>query len=179
MLIEKLGDNNPRVRDTARDAILALVRVREGGLRGMTGALLKPPKTQTAWRPVLSMLQLLQELVPVLGVGAAGMASSSGGANSSSAGGAATSYGFDVGELMEYLGRAFNSANADVRAAAVKVTVVAVELGGPAVRRRIPRDINPKIKEQLDAALGMETSAGGWGGHSGWAGSQKYFVLVH
>jgi hypothetical protein len=61
---------------------------------------------------------------------------------------------------MEYLGRAFNSANADVRAAAVKVAVISVELGGPSVRRRLPRDINPKIKEQLDASLGTELSAG-------------------
>jgi centrosomal protein CEP104 len=62
VLIERLSDNNARLRDGSRDALLALAHNRESGLRYSAGnaALLKPVKSQTAWRPVLSTLQLLQ-----------------------------------------------------------------------------------------------------------------------
>lgn len=62
VLIERLADSNARLRDGARDAILALARNREAGLRcpAGNGALLRPVKSQTAWRPVLTTLQLLQ-----------------------------------------------------------------------------------------------------------------------
>jgi hypothetical protein len=43
-----------------------------------------------------------------------------------------------------------------VRGAAVKVAVLAHDAAGPAVRRLLPRDLNPKIRAQLDAALGVE-----------------------
>jgi hypothetical protein len=39
-----------------------------GALRSLTSQLTRPPKSQTAWRPVLAMLQLLQDLVPLLGL---------------------------------------------------------------------------------------------------------------
>ena len=62
VLMERLGDSNPRLRDGARDALLSLAQNRESGLRcsGGNAALLKPVKSQTAWRPVLSTLQLMQ-----------------------------------------------------------------------------------------------------------------------
>ncbi len=62
VLIERLGDSNARLRDGAREAILALARNRESGLRlaGGSAALLRPVKSQTAWRPVLGTLQLMQ-----------------------------------------------------------------------------------------------------------------------
>ncbi len=46
-----------------------------------------------------------------------------------------------------------------VRAAAVKVAVLAHDAAGPAVRRMLPPDINPKTREALDAALGVEAGA--------------------
>ncbi|GAX83266.1 hypothetical protein CEUSTIGMA_g10692.t1 [Chlamydomonas eustigma] len=93
-------------------------------------------KNQSAWRPVLGILTILQDLVPVLGVGKAG-------------GG-----GFELPELMEWVGKCFSSANGEVRSAAVRVTKEVYDLVGPAVRRLLPNDISPKIKEQLDALLG-------------------------
>lgn len=143
LVLEKLGDNNARIRDRAKDLLMELAGMKDSGLRGMTSQLLKPVKSQTAWRPVLGMLNVLQELVPAVGLGSAG----------GPRGGAAAE-GFDLAELMEWVGRTFNSPNADVRAAAVKVTVVVFDLAGPAVRRYLPKDLNPKIKEQLDAAFG-------------------------
>ncbi len=42
--------------------------------------------------------------------------------------------GFDLAELMEFVGKAYNSSNADVRACAVKVTREVHDLVGPAIR---------------------------------------------
>ncbi|KIZ03119.1 Nephrocystin-3 [Monoraphidium neglectum] len=162
VLIERLSDNNARLRDGSRDALLALAHNRESGLRYSAGnaALLKPVKSQTAWRPVLSTLQLLQDLVPVIGVCQGGGATrSSAGGGQSGSGQSGGAEGLDLGELMDYVGRAFGSANADVRGAAVKVAVLAHDAAGPAVRRLLPRDLNPKIRAQLDAALGVEAGS--------------------
>ncbi len=61
---------------------------------------------------------------------------------------------------MAYVGAAFGSANADVRAAALRVCVVAAEIAGAApVRRLLPQGINPKMKEQVEQALGLDPSA--------------------
>jgi centrosomal protein CEP104 len=91
VLLERLSDNNSRLRDSARDALVALAQEPEGrgALRSQASALCKPPRNQTAWRPVLAMLQLLQELVPLLGV----VSSGSGGRHSSTDSG---SGGFDL-----------------------------------------------------------------------------------
>ncbi|KAF8056211.1 CEP104 [Scenedesmus sp. PABB004] len=163
VLLERLSDSNPRMRDSARDALVALAQEPEGrgALRGLTGHLTRPPKTQAAWRPVLAMLQLLQDLVPLLGLaGAAGAP----GARASAGGGDG---GFDLGETMDYVGRALSSANADVRAAALRVAVAVAGVAGGgagAVRRLLPRDLNPKLREQADAALGLPGGDGALGG---------------
>jgi hypothetical protein len=63
-------------------------------------------------------------------------------------------------ELMAYVGAAFGSANADVRGAALRVALVAAEAAGPApVRRLLPQGMNPKMKEQVEQALGLDTTA--------------------
>lgn len=65
-----------------------------------------------------------------------------------------------VQELMAYVGAAFGSANADVRAAALRVAVVASEAAGAApVRRLLPQGMNPKMKEQVEHALGLEATS--------------------
>lgn len=65
-----------------------------------------------------------------------------------------------VQELMAYVGAAFSSANADVRAAALRVAVVASEAAGAApVRRLLPQGMNPKMKEQVEHALGLEATS--------------------
>lgn len=146
VLLERLSDNNTRLRDSAREALVSLAQQADSStaLRGLTSTLCKVPKNQTAWRPILSLLQLQQELVPLLGIS-----------------GASAAGGFDLGELMDFVGRAFGNANADVRAAALRVavTVAGVAPGGAAaVRRLLPKDLNPKIKEQVDAALGPDSN---------------------
>lgn len=61
---------------------------------------------QTAWRPLLARLQLLASLLPIWGT-----ASGNGD-------------GFPLESLMKLAGTAFGHANADVRAAAVALTVL-------------------------------------------------------
>lgn len=61
---------------------------------------------QNAWRPVLARLQLLSKLVPILGV-------QSGGGE-----------GMPLEGLMKFVGSGFASANAEVRSAAVDLTVL-------------------------------------------------------
>jgi hypothetical protein len=73
--------------------------------------------------------------------------------------------GFDLNEVMDYVGKALSSGNADVRAAALRVAVAVAGCaagGGAAVRRLLPKDLNPKLREQADAALGgdMNSAAG-------------------
>jgi len=151
VLLERLSDNNTRLRDSARDALVSLAQQADSSvaLRGLTSTLCKIPKTQTAWRPILSLLQLQQEVVPLLGIAGGGAGSAAG--------------GFDLGELMDFVGRAFGNANADVRGAALRVVVAVAGVapgGAAAVRRLLPKDLNPKIQEQVDAALGVDSNGG-------------------
>lgn len=74
--------------------------VQDAGLSSQGHVLLKPVRNQNAWRPVLGLLSLLESLLPIMGVG---------------------SDGLDLGELMDYVAKAFNSPNVEVRSAAVKV----------------------------------------------------------
>jgi hypothetical protein len=170
VLLERLSDNNSRLRDSARDALVALAQEPEGraALRTQTALLCKPPRNQTAWRPVLAMLQLLQELVPLLGITGAAGGGGGGGRGDHNASGGGSGGGFELAELMAFVGAAFGSANVDVRAAALRVTVVAAEASGAApVRRLLPQGMNPKMKEQVDAALGVEAVAPAAGEQNG------------
>ena len=58
---------------------------------------MKPVKNQSAWRPVLARLQLLQELIPQFDVARGGAPE-----------------GFQLEPLMRFIGQAFTSANAEV-----------------------------------------------------------------
>ncbi|GFR45564.1 hypothetical protein Agub_g6958 [Astrephomene gubernaculifera] len=135
LLLEKLGDNNARMRDASKESIMLLASIKEAQLAAHTSIFVRPIKNQSAWRPVLGILQLLRDLVPQVGISRNGD-------------------GFELNELMEFVGRAFNSPNADVRSEAVRVTREVYDLVGPAIRKCMPKDINPKIREQVDAVLG-------------------------
>ncbi|GLC37245.1 hypothetical protein PLESTB_001144100 [Pleodorina starrii] len=134
-LVDKLGDNNARLRDASKESIMLLASIKDAQLASHVGVFVKPVKNQSAWRPVLGILQLLRDLVPLVGISRAGE-------------------GFDLGELMDFVGKAYNSPNADVRSEAVRVTKEVYDLVGPAIRKCMPKDINAKIKEQVDAVLG-------------------------
>eukprot|EP00195_Chlamydomonas_chlamydogama_P012277 CAMPEP_0202901254 /NCGR_PEP_ID=MMETSP1392-20130828/14151_1 /ASSEMBLY_ACC=CAM_ASM_000868 /TAXON_ID=225041 /ORGANISM="Chlamydomonas chlamydogama, Strain SAG 11-48b" /LENGTH=824 /DNA_ID=CAMNT_0049587793 /DNA_START=202 /DNA_END=2677 /DNA_ORIENTATION=+ len=139
LLIEKLGDNNARLREAAKESIMFIAGLKDANLRSSTHLFVKPIKNQNAWRPVLGILGMLQDLVPLLGI-------------------SKTGDGFELAELMDFVGKAYNSPNADVRSTAIRVTKEVHDLVGPAIRKCMPKDINPKIKEQLDAVLGGDAA---------------------
>ena len=47
-------------RDAAKESIMYLAGLKESGLRTSTHQLLRPIKNQSAWRPVLGVLTILQ-----------------------------------------------------------------------------------------------------------------------
>ena len=102
-LIEKLGDNATKVREASKETVLMIAALEDSSVSEF---LLKPVKNQSAWRPVLGVLEVLLELIPKQGIAKAGKGG-----------------GFDLPSLMEWLGKAFGSANADVRSTCVKVRV--------------------------------------------------------
>lgn len=134
ILIEKTGDNNPRVRESAQMLVLFLAKWKETGIQSMTHLFLKPAKKQTAWRPLLGKLELIRELLKVFGI-------------------CKTPPGFELSPLMDFVGRAFSNPNAEVRSMAVSVTIDIYRMVGPAVRKYLPKGINPKILEQLDMEI--------------------------
>lgn len=102
-LVEKLGDNTTKIRDASKETLLMISSIEDCSINEYV---LKPVKNQSAWRPVLGVLEVLLELIPKQGI-----------AKASGKGG-----GFDLPSLMEWLGKAFGSANADVRSTCVKVS---------------------------------------------------------
>jgi len=106
ILLDKLGDSNRRTRDASSDTILWLAQRREVDMAGMLLAFCDPVDTQTAWRPVLGRLQLLESLIPQFGVSEGG------------------ERGFQLETLMRLVGSAFDCASAEVRSQAIKVTVL-------------------------------------------------------
>ncbi|KAG1659551.1 hypothetical protein FOA52_015355 [Chlamydomonas sp. UWO 241] len=138
-LLEKLGDTNAKIRDAAKDSVLYIAGLEDAALKSHTSVLLKPVKSQTAFKPVLGTINILMDLVPMFGVSKAGD-------------------GFELTELMEWVGKAYNSPNADTRSAAVKLTKEVHGLVGPALRKHIPNDVQPKTREQLDAFLGNDVA---------------------
>ncbi len=106
ILLDKLGDSNRGIRHSSSDTILWLAQRREVDMVGMLLAFCDPVDTQTAWRPVLGRLQLLESLIPQFGVSEGG------------------ERGFQLETLMRLVGSAFDCANAEVRSQAIKVTIL-------------------------------------------------------
>lgn len=139
LLVQKTGDNNARVRDSAQTLILFLAERKDALNRSMIPVFLKFPKKSTAWRPVLGKLELIRKLVPIFGVGKHESA-------------------FELASLMEFVGRSFNSPNGEVRSTAISVTLEIFEIVGAVVQKFLPRGMNPKIMAQLDAGMARKSA---------------------
>lgn len=132
ILIDKLGETNPRIRDAAHEAIMTLAKMKDSSMKSMTGLFLKPLKKRTAWRPILGRLETMSELIDLFGIGKG------------------VSGSFDLDPTMAFVAKAFMSPNGDVRSSAITVAVRVAKIVGPLVKRYIPDDVNPKVREQLD-----------------------------
>ncbi|KAK9901713.1 hypothetical protein WJX75_009833 [Coccomyxa subellipsoidea] len=146
LLIDKAGENNARVQAAAVETLLALAQQKDAGLSAQANLFVKPEKA-TQWKRVLGRLQLLEVLIPVFGIGKGDS--------------------FSLEPLMKFVGTTLGNANADVRAAATRVTVLVHSLVGAPVRKHLPAGLNPKILEQLEAEFaaqpGSPATAGGTG----------------
>ena len=137
-LLEKLGDAHARVRDAAREVIMDLAQA-EPSL--VAGPLVKPVRSQSAWRIVLGRLGIMLELIPQNGLGKQG------------------DHGLTLEHVMEFTSKAFESPNGDVRSTAVKVALECCAIAGRAVEKYLPRNLKPAIREIIDEALGKEPGA--------------------
>lgn len=135
ILIDKLGETNPRIKDAAHESIMTLANLKDSGVKNLTHMFLVPLKKQAAWRPVLGRLEIISELVDLIGIGKSATG------------------GFDLDATMQFVAKAFTSPNADTRSAAIGVTVKVARLVGPLVKRYIAEDVNPKVREQLDLEI--------------------------
>lgn len=70
-LIEKLSDGNARLREGGRKGLDMIAASNNVGPAAVASYALKalPPKQKTAWRPIVSRLQLLTDLVTSYGIG--------------------------------------------------------------------------------------------------------------
>jgi len=135
-LVDKAEDSNTRLRAAAAEMLLLLASVPEVGVAGLERALLKKMKSSSAVKPMQHRLSLLKDLLSAHGSSADG------------------SRGFNARHLLDFLGPQLNSPSGDVRKAAVTLIADVVDETGIDARGHLPSDVNPKIQEDLDAALG-------------------------
>ncbi|KAI5082848.1 hypothetical protein GOP47_0002591 [Adiantum capillus-veneris] len=130
VLLEKLGHSNVRIKESATETFLFLAMTKEIGLNLLAPYLLKPPKSQATWKPILGRLQLLFIAIPMFGLQSHSQA------------------GFPVEALMAFIIQSFGSPNGEVRNAAVKATVEAYRLMGPPLEKFL-KGVKPAIHEVL------------------------------
>jgi centrosomal protein CEP104 len=135
ILMDKTGDNNSRTQSTAAEGLLHLATT-PGMDQVIAHQVCKPVKSQSAWKPVLARLNLIQQLLPQFGVhtGKGGQ-------------------GLPLEGVMAYIGAAFGSAKENVRSTAVKCAVMVYERVGDAMRPQLPTEMNKALREQLELEL--------------------------
>ncbi|CAG9467389.1 unnamed protein product [Pedinophyceae sp. YPF-701] len=137
-LVERAGDANTRIRETAHELVLMLVNHPDVGLGAFEDKLCKPPKSQNAHKPVLGRLQLLDAIISGHGISV----------NHGQP-------GVSVDAAMGFIGPALNSPNGEVRSMAVRMCAQAAQdCGESVIRGFFPKDLNPKIQQQLDEEMG-------------------------
>ena len=99
-----------------------------------------PPRPLPLFSPACR-LQLVSALLPVVGM--AGRAGE----------------GFQLEAVMDFVGPALSNSSAEVRGAAVALTLQVAQLAGPSVQRLLPAGLNAKVKEQIEAGLLNPTAA--------------------
>jgi centrosomal protein CEP104 len=67
--------------------------------------------------------------------------------------------GFQVEAVMAFVNPGLSNSSAEVRGAAIALTLQVAQLAGPSVQRLLPADLNSKVKEQIEAGLLNPTAA--------------------
>ncbi|KAG7668381.1 putative Centrosomal protein of 104 kDa [Nannochloris sp. 'desiccata'] len=142
-----------RTREHAVEALVDISKVKESGLKSLTGIFLKPYKITEFPKITQGRLYLLGALLPVLGV-VPNNNSLHGDDTSSSPGGSIG--GFSAEAVVQFCCPALKSANAEVRSAAAQLVVKvgrAPGVGPHVVLQLLPVDVNPKLRQQLEVDL--------------------------
>jgi centrosomal protein CEP104 len=134
-LADRAGDANPRLHAVAADGLQLLAAHAAVGLGLVASTLLKPQKNSAAVRPIIGRLTVLDALVAAFGAGG--------------------STGLQVETAMQHIGKCLDSANGEVRAAAVKSAAQLAEAVGPdAVIRLLPKGLKAAMRDSVLEALG-------------------------
>ena len=134
-LADRAGDANPRLHAVAADGLQVLASHAAVGLGIVANTLLKPQKNSAAVRPIIGRLTVLDSLVASFGAGG--------------------STGLQVEAAMQLIGKCLDSANGEVRAAAVKSAAQLSEAVGPdAIIRLLPKSLKPAMRDTVFEALG-------------------------
>ena len=136
LLVDKLGDTNPRLRESIREALHAFASDAPGGVSILAHALCKPVQKLSVWRVLTGRLTLLVELVPTYGLDAPEKENS-----------------FALDQVMKFATTCFDSANGEARGMAVKVVLACVDIVGSRVRKYLPRTLKHAIKDVIETAI--------------------------
>jgi len=129
-LVAKLQDANMRTNKDTSDVLLALAANKSVGCATVAHQLLKPLKSQSAWRPVLSRLQIIIQLLQDSGMTAES--------------------GFTVDSVMTFCVASFDSANGQVRLLAAQLVALVEKVGDKDKVQRFKKNIKPQILEMIE-----------------------------
>jgi len=136
LLVDKLGDTNPRLRESIREALHAFAGDAPGGVSILAHALCKPVQKLSLWRVLTGRLTLMVELIPTYGLDAPRKDES-----------------FALEHVMKFASRCFDSANGEARGMAVKVVLACVDIVGSRVRSHLPRTLKSAIRDVIETAI--------------------------
>ena len=135
-LADKLGDSNPRLRESVREALHAFVADAPGGCGVLATALCKPVQKLNAWRVLTGRLTMLLELVPTHGLDAPAKENS-----------------FSLEHVMKFATSCFESANGEARSRAMQVVLACVDIVGGKVRKYLPKTLKPAMRDVVENAI--------------------------
>jgi len=136
LLVDKLGDTNPRLRESVREAMHSFASDAPAGVSILAHALCKPVQKLSVWRVLTGRLTLLVELIPTYGLDAPEKENS-----------------FALEEVMKFATKCFDSANGEARGMAMKVVMACVDIVGARVRRYLPRTLKSAIRDAIETAI--------------------------
>lgn len=100
-------------------------------------AFLRPFEARIAFKKAAARLQLVATVLPSVGIAA----------------GDSSGEGFQLESVMTFAAPCFSHKEAVVRSSAVALTAALARVAGPGVQRLLPGDLNPKLREQIQAEI--------------------------
>eukprot|EP00003_Mantamonas_plastica_P011575 TRINITY_DN2132_c0_g1_i2.p1 TRINITY_DN2132_c0_g1~~TRINITY_DN2132_c0_g1_i2.p1 ORF type:complete len:384 (-),score=130.87 TRINITY_DN2132_c0_g1_i2:90-1241(-) len=145
-MVNKLGDNNTKVRNASSQALLHLCAHNRFGSTIIAAEVLKPMKNMKSPKPVQGRLDLLLTLIPQYGLD--------------------NQNGIETQQVMTLILKCFDHANGNIRKTAQAVTIEIYKIIGPEVMAYL-KNVKPALLESLQKDMeGAQVSGGVGGGAS-------------